>query len=90
MIISRIYRDGKDCGQIGDRMSDNKEKLPFLHQVTKKYFQLAMKKMGLCLNIIEILTEKSKPTGNYNLPPGSCYSSRNVQEFVAMMRAFKF
>ena len=31
MIISHIYRDGKDCGQIGDRMSDNDEKLTCLH-----------------------------------------------------------
>ena len=22
MIINQIYRNGKDCGQIGDRMSD--------------------------------------------------------------------
>ena len=50
MIISQIYWNGKNCGQIGDRMSDNDEKLPCLHQVTKKYFQLAMKKMGQSLN----------------------------------------
>ena len=25
MIISQICRNGKDCGQIGDRMSDNYE-----------------------------------------------------------------
>ena len=29
MINNQIYRDGKDCGQIGDRMSDNDEKLPY-------------------------------------------------------------
>ena len=42
---TQIYRDGKDCGQlavvaerskkktgqIGDKMSDNDEKLPYLH-----------------------------------------------------------
>ena len=28
MIISNIYWNVKDCGQIGDRMSDNDEKLP--------------------------------------------------------------
>ena len=31
MIISQICRNGKDCSQIGDRMSDNDEKLPCLH-----------------------------------------------------------
>ena len=49
MIISQIYRDSKECGQIGDRMSD---KMRSCHvQVTKKYFQLTMKQMGLCLYI---------------------------------------
>ena len=31
MIISQMYLDGKDCGQIGDRMSDNDETFPYLH-----------------------------------------------------------
>ena len=35
-IINQIYWNGKDCGQIGNRMSDNDEKLPCLHYVTKK------------------------------------------------------
>ena len=26
-----IYGNGKDCGQIGARMSDNNEKLQYLH-----------------------------------------------------------
>ena len=34
MIISQIFWNGKDCGQIGDRMFDNYEKLPYLHLVT--------------------------------------------------------
>ena len=29
------YWDGKDCGQIGDKMSDIEEKLQCLHFVTK-------------------------------------------------------
>ena len=33
-------------------MSDNDEKLPCLHQVTKKYFQLAMKNKGLGLCMV--------------------------------------
>ena len=40
MIISQIYWDGKDCGQIGYRMSDNDGKLPCLDEV---------KTTGLCL-----------------------------------------
>ena len=31
MIVSQICRNGKDCGQIDNRMSDNNEKLPCLH-----------------------------------------------------------
>ena len=31
----------KDCGQNGDRMSKNDEKLPYLHEVTKKYETLS-------------------------------------------------
>ena len=34
--------DWKDCDQNGDRMPKNDEKLPFLHWVTKKNFQLAI------------------------------------------------
>ena len=30
---------------------DVSEKLPYLHLVTKKYFKLGMKNMGLCLNV---------------------------------------
>ena len=29
---------GKDCDQNGERMSKDDEKLPYLHQVTKKLF----------------------------------------------------
>ena len=29
MIIIQSYQNGKDCGQIGERMSDNDEKLPY-------------------------------------------------------------
>ena len=50
-IISRACQIGKDCDQNGDRMSKNDEKLQYLHLVTKKYFYLAMKSMGLCLYI---------------------------------------
>ena len=34
-IISQLCRIGKDCDQNSDRMSENDEKLPYLHQVTK-------------------------------------------------------
>ena len=54
MIISQICQNSKDCGHIGNRMSDNDEKLPYLHWVTKKYFQLTMKKMGLCLYMLTL------------------------------------
>ena len=36
MILSQIYWNGKDCGQIGDRMSDN-EKETQLTKLLKQY-----------------------------------------------------
>ena len=42
----------KDFDQNGDRMFKNDEKLPYLHKLTKKMFQLAMKNM--VLNMLKI------------------------------------
>ena len=47
--MSQFCWIGKDCDQNGDRKSKNGEKLPYLNWVTKKYFQLDMINMGLCL-----------------------------------------
>ena len=50
-IISQFCRIGKYFYRNGDRLSENDEKLPYLHKVTKRKFLVRNKNMGLCLKI---------------------------------------